>query len=95
MAHVPDPDLMIRTGGELRLSNFLLWQAAYAELFFSDKLWPDFDETELDHAIAEFSPARTPFWPDLRPGRRGDGARRRPEESPCSSSASSLPLSCC
>jgi len=55
MAHVPDPDLIIRTGGELRLSNFLLWQAAYAELFFSDRLWPDFDEAELDRAIAEFN----------------------------------------
>ena len=55
MAHVPDPDLVIRTGGELRLSNFLLWQAAYAELFFSEKLWPDFDEAELDRAIAEFA----------------------------------------
>lgn len=54
LAHVPDPDLIIRTGGELRLSNFLLWQAAYAELYFSDKLWPDFDEAELDLAIAAF-----------------------------------------
>ncbi len=55
LAHVADPDLIIRTGGELRLSNFLLWQAAYAELFFSDKLWPDFDEAELDRAITEFT----------------------------------------
>ncbi|MEK9952255.1 MAG: polyprenyl diphosphate synthase [Curvibacter sp.] len=55
MAHVPDPDLVIRTGGELRLSNFLLWQAAYAELYFSDRLWPDFDEAELDRAIAEYA----------------------------------------
>ena len=54
MAHVDDPDLLIRTGGELRISNFLLWQAAYAELYFSDKLWPDFDEAALDAAIAEF-----------------------------------------
>ncbi len=54
LAHVADPDLIIRTGGELRLSNFLLWQAAYAELVFSDRLWPDFDEAELDRAIAEF-----------------------------------------
>jgi len=54
LAHVPDPDLIIRTGGEQRLSNFLLWQAAYAELFFSDKLWPEFDEAELDRAIGEF-----------------------------------------
>jgi len=55
LAHVPDPDLFIRTGGEQRLSNFLLWQSAYAELFFSDKLWPEFDEGALDEAIAAFS----------------------------------------
>ncbi len=54
LAHVPDPDLFIRTGGELRLSNFLLWQSAYSELYFSDKLWPEFDPTDLDAAIAEF-----------------------------------------
>ncbi|MBK6293907.1 MAG: di-trans,poly-cis-decaprenylcistransferase [Rhodoferax sp.] len=54
LAHVPPPDLIIRTGGEQRLSNFLLWQAAYAELYFSDKLWPDFDEAALDAAIEEF-----------------------------------------
>ena len=54
LAHVPDPDLLIRTGGEMRLSNFLLWQAAYAELYFSDKLWPDFDEAALDEALAAF-----------------------------------------
>jgi undecaprenyl diphosphate synthase len=55
LAHVGDPDLLIRTGGEQRLSNFLLWQAAYAELFFSDRLWPDFDEAALDEALAEFA----------------------------------------
>ena len=55
LAHVPDPDLIIRTGGEQRLSNFLLWQAAYAELYFSDKLWPEFDEAALDQAIAAYS----------------------------------------
>lgn len=54
LAHVPDPDLVIRTGGEMRISNFLLWQAAYSEFFFSDRLWPDFDETALDEAIAAF-----------------------------------------
>ena len=54
LAHVPDPDLLIRTGGEQRLSNFLLWQSAYAELFFSDRLWPEFDEAALDEAIAAF-----------------------------------------
>jgi undecaprenyl diphosphate synthase len=55
LAHVRDPDLLIRTGGEFRISNFLLWQAAYSELVFSDKLWPDFDEAALDTAIAEFA----------------------------------------
>lgn len=54
MAYAPDPDLFIRTGGEVRLSNFLLWQSAYAELVFTDCLWPDFDAAELDRAIAEF-----------------------------------------
>jgi undecaprenyl diphosphate synthase len=55
LAHVPDPDLIIRTGGEQRISNFLLWQAAYSELYFSDKLWPDFDEAALDAAFAEYA----------------------------------------
>ena len=54
MSHVPDPDLLVRTGGEQRISNFLLWQAAYSELHFSDALWPDFDEAALDVAIAAF-----------------------------------------
>jgi undecaprenyl diphosphate synthase len=54
LAHVNDPDLIIRTGGEFRISNFLLWQAAYAELYFSDKLWPEFDEAALDQAIDAF-----------------------------------------
>lgn len=55
MAHVSDPDLLIRTGGEFRVSNFLLWQVAYSELYFSAVLWPDFDAAELDTAIADFS----------------------------------------
>ena len=50
-----DPDLIVRTGGEMRLSNFLLWQAAYSELFFSEALWPDFDEAALDKAIAAYA----------------------------------------
>ncbi|VTU30238.1 Isoprenyl transferase [Variovorax sp. PBL-H6] len=54
LSHVADPDLFIRTGGEQRLSNFLLWQSAYAELFFSDRLWPEFDEAALDEAIEAF-----------------------------------------
>ena len=49
------PDLLIRTGGERRISNFLLWQAAYAELYFTDTLWPDFDEKELRRALLDFS----------------------------------------
>lgn len=49
-----DPDLMIRTGGEIRLSNFLLWQLSYAELYFTDTLWPDFSPAKLDKAIAEY-----------------------------------------
>ena len=54
LAHVADPDLVVRTGGEQRISNFLLWQSAYSEFYFSDKLWPEFDEAELDRAIASY-----------------------------------------
>jgi undecaprenyl diphosphate synthase len=53
-AGIPDPDLLIRTSGELRLSNFLLWQCAYTELVFTDRLWPDFDRADLEQAIEEF-----------------------------------------
>ena len=53
-AGVPDPDLIIRPSGEYRLSNFLMWQSAYSELYFTDVLWPDFDERELDKAIIEY-----------------------------------------
>ena len=52
---IPDPDLMIRTSGESRISNFLLWQMAYAELYFTDTLWPDFSKKDLEQAIAFFS----------------------------------------
>lgn len=55
MADLPPVDLLIRTGGEMRISNFLLWQAAYAEFFFTDALWPDFDAAELDRALAEYA----------------------------------------
>lgn len=55
LAHVSEPDLLIRTGGEMRISNFLLWQAAYSELLFSDRLWPDFDAADLDAAIAQYA----------------------------------------
>ena len=53
-AGIPDPELIIRPSGEQRLSNFLLWQCAYAEFYYTDTLWPDFDEAELDRAIAAF-----------------------------------------
>jgi len=53
-AGIPDPDLIIRPGGEYRISNFLLWQAAYAEFYFTDTLWPDFSEREIDRAIAAY-----------------------------------------
>ena len=53
-AGIPDPDLIIRTSGKQRLSNFLLWQCAYSELYFSDVLWPDFNKNELEKAIKEY-----------------------------------------
>ena len=54
-AEYPNPDLIVRTSGECRLSNFLLWQASYAELYFPEVLWPDFNEEEFDRAIAEYA----------------------------------------
>jgi undecaprenyl diphosphate synthase len=54
-AGMPDPDLFIRTGGEMRLSNFLIWQSAYAELYFTPVLWPDFGREELEKALADYS----------------------------------------
>ncbi|MBX3530985.1 MAG: isoprenyl transferase [Rhizobiaceae bacterium] len=60
-ADAPDPDLVIRTGGDQRLSNFLLWQAAYAELVFLDCRWPDFGEAELDAALAQFGSRQRRF----------------------------------
>ena len=54
LTDLPDPDLIIRTSGEQRLSNFLLWQSAYSELMFIDKLWPDFDKEDLADAVREF-----------------------------------------
>ena len=70
-AGMPDPDLLIRTGGECRVSNFLLWQIAYAELFFSNVLWPDFREEHLLEAIAEYQSRERRF------GMTGDQVRQR------------------
>ena len=58
---MPDPDLLIRTGGELRISNYLLWQIAYSELYFCDTYWPDFDEDELHKAIASYQSRQRRF----------------------------------
>jgi undecaprenyl diphosphate synthase len=58
---LPDPDLLIRTSGELRISNFLLWQLAYSELVFLDRLWPDFGRRELEHALAAYARRRRRF----------------------------------
>ena len=65
-AGMPDPDLVIRTSGEHRLSNFLLWQSAYAELVFTDVLWPDFGEGQFNAALAEFARRERRFG--ARPG---------------------------
>lgn len=73
MNYAPDPDLFIRTGGEVRLSNFLLWQSAYSEFFFTDCLWPDFDGDELDKAIASFSKRERRFG-DVGASGEGEGA---------------------
>jgi undecaprenyl diphosphate synthase len=61
LSFAPDPDLLIRTGGERRVSNFLLWQLAYAELHFTDALWPDFDAAELDRALAWYATRQRRF----------------------------------
>ena len=58
---MPDPDIIIRTGGQKRLSNFLMWQSAYSELFFLDTLWPDFGEKELDEVLSEFKERKRNF----------------------------------
>ena len=58
---MPDPDLLIRTGGELRISNYLLWQIAYSELYFCDTYWPDFSEADLQHAIDSYQQRQRRF----------------------------------
>ena len=60
-AGMPEPDLLIRTAGEMRISNFLLWQISYAELWVTEKCWPDFDEATLRQALRDFAAARTAF----------------------------------
>jgi len=72
---VPDPDLLIRTSGEMRVSNFLLWQISYAELYVTDVLWPDFREKQLMEAIGEYGRRQRRFG--------GVAARESGEETPC------------
>lgn len=72
LAESPDPDLLIRTGGEQRISNFLLWEAAYAEIYFSPTLWPDFSDADVDEAL-EFYRLR-----ERRYGRTGDQVEAQP-----------------
>lgn len=60
-SQIKDPDMIIRSGGEKRISNFFLWQAAYSEIYFSDKLWPDFNEKDLKEALNEFSSRKRKF----------------------------------
>ena len=55
LSYAPDPDLFIRTGGEMRVSNFVLWQSAYSEFFFTECLWPDFGEAEIDAALQTYA----------------------------------------
>ena len=71
---LPEPDLFIRTGGEQRVSNFLLWQLAYAELFFTETLWPDFSSESLDAAILSFSKRQRRFGRTGEQVENGDGA---------------------
>lgn len=77
-AHVPDPDLLIRTSGEMRVSNFLLWQIAYAELYVTRTLWPDFDRIELLRAIIDFQ-RRDRRFGGLRPRAESNGEAPVPE----------------
>jgi hypothetical protein len=61
LAGQPEPELIIRTGGERRLSNFLMWQSGYSELYFTGKLWPDFDKSDVDAAIAYYNEVKRNF----------------------------------
>ena len=74
LADLPEPDLFIRTAGEQRISNFLLWQMAYTELYFTDRLWPDFDAADLDAACAAFAGRERRFGLTGEQIARGQGA---------------------
>lgn len=78
LSHVGDPDLLIRTGGELRISNFLLWQSAYTELYFTDCLWPDFDAAEMEKAVSDFAGRQRRFGQLVE---QGDSAAEEPRHA--------------
>jgi len=75
MAYAPEPDLFIRTGGEQRISNFLIWQLAYTELYFTDTFWPDFDHRTLDEAIASYRRRERRFGQTSEQVREGQRAK--------------------
>lgn len=81
LSGLPDPDLLIRTGGEVRISNFLLWQCAYSELYFSQTLWPDFGAEELKAAAEDFRRRQRRF------GRTGDQVMTEESDNPASSTS--------
>ena len=85
-AGIPDPDLIVRTSGELRISNFLLWQAAYAEFYFTDVLWPDSGQEEFDKALASFAKRERRMG-----GRLQEGGSPKESRTPLPSMKSSCP----
>ncbi|HEY9034902.1 MAG TPA: undecaprenyl diphosphate synthase family protein, partial [Pseudomonadales bacterium] len=82
MHYAPEPDLFIRTGGEKRISNFLLWQLAYTELYFTDTLWPAFDRAALDAAIQSYQQRERRFGrtSDQLKGDQPKGERQTPDQ---------------
>jgi undecaprenyl diphosphate synthase len=81
LSGMPEPDLFVRTGGEQRVSNFLLWQLAYTELYFTDTLWPDFNRAEFDKALASYATRQRRF------GRTGDQVQQADRETGQASAA--------
>ena len=90
LSYAPEPDLFIRTGGEQRISNFLLWQLAYTELYFTDTLWPDFDAAALDARDRLVSQPRAALRPHQRAA-RSDAKRGRGRLNARSSPRASSP----
>jgi undecaprenyl diphosphate synthase len=84
LAELPPPDLFIRTGGEVRISNFLLWQLAYTELWFTETLWPDVDAATLQRALDDYASRERRFGltGDQRADQPGTGAALSPDETP-------------